>query len=71
MKHCHIQLEMGYKGGQVFSPVGFLWLKIDGNGTARSISDRPLLFDKKASDEGRPNDGGIIEVQRTNDGDII
>lgn len=49
---------MGSKGGQVFCPVGVLWLKIDGSRSAGPISDRLLLFDK-SSDEGRPNDGGI------------
>lgn len=53
---------MESKGGQVFCPVGVLWLKIDGGGSAGSISDRLLLFDK-SSDEGRPNDGDIIKVQ--------
>lgn len=58
--YCHDRhLEMASKGGQVFCPIGILWLKIDGSGSARSISNSPWLFDKR-SDEGRPNDGGVV-----------
>lgn len=37
---------MASKGGQVFCPIGILWLKVDGSGSASSIANSPWLFDK-------------------------
>jgi len=50
---------LGPQEGQVFCPNGILWPEIDGSVSAKSIPDRPLLFDK-SSDEDRPNDGALL-----------
>lgn len=60
--YCHDrQLEIGSIGGQVFYPVGILWIEIDGSMSGASL--KGLCYLIIAVDEVRPTDGSNVKVQ--------